>query len=490
MDRITYLQFGVDKMDLARRAALDYSRRRFMKALGGAGALGMVGGSSSWLALAADATPQQLTAGLAQVQLVPPGHAATSVWAYNGTVPGPLLRYKQGEQLHRRLVNALPQPTTIHWHGLRLPNAMDGVPVMTQAPVAPGETFDYRFDLPDAGTYWYHPHYQSEEQLGRGLSGALVIDEPDQALWGQASLIDDDQVLVFDDWRLEADASISETFGNRRDRAHAGRIGNWITVNGTGTWSQPVGHGQRLRLRLLNAANARIFTVSAQGMQGWVIALDGMPLQKIVPLKQIALAPGQRADVVVEITAQSDEEALLVSEERDGVFVLADFPVTQAAPQRASANGRPPVPLPANPVAALDNLRSARQVDLLMQGGAMGGMTREMMAAGQFWTFNGHIADHAGDYHHGEPLAEVSAGETLKIRLINETRWPHGMHLHGHHFQRVDQEEIGPLRDTILMQPNEAMTIAFVADNPGDWMLHCHMLGHQAAGMMTWIRVV
>lgn len=478
---------------------MDHSRRRLLGGVSGAGFIGWTFGAAGLLPApggmaAVNAAPATASTGLAansaltaaptSIQLAPSEYASTPVWAYNDKTPGPLLRYRQGETLNRLLVNNLPQPTTIHWHGIRLPNGMDGVPNMTQAPVATdGGQFRYVFDLPDAGTYWYHPHAKSEEQLGRGLYGPLIIDEKDQAAWQLDSGVEDDQVLILDDWRLTQTAALAEPFGNRHDRSHGGRIGNWVTANGVAEWRYPVYAGKRFRLRLINTANARIFSLRSEGLRAWIVALDGMPLADPTAVDQILLGPAQRVDLVVDITASAGE-AMLISEERDGGYALATFPINEAA--TAAPPGSKPAPLPTNTVPAISNLASAKTVDLLMEGGAMGGaasLTREMIDAGMFWTFNGKA------HMQIDPLVVAERGESVRIRMNNQTRWPHSMHLHGHHFQRVQPNGLGPLRDTILMEPGEAFDIAFVADNPGDWMFHCHMLGHQAAGMMTWIKV-
>ncbi|WP_412563648.1 multicopper oxidase domain-containing protein [Thalassobius sp. MITS945101] len=163
----------------------------------------------------------EITARSGKVQLAPADYPMTEVWGYDGLAPGPVLRFQQGERLQRRLVNALEQPTSIHWHGIRIDNAMDGVPGLTQAAVPPGGHFDYDFALPDAGSYWYHAHWASPEQVGRGLHGALIVEED------EAPEVDRDEVLVLDDWRLNPeDAQIMADFDNRHDLSHAGRYGN------------------------------------------------------------------------------------------------------------------------------------------------------------------------------------------------------------------------------------------------------------------------
>lgn len=421
-------------------------------------------------------------------QLAPSGYPATRIWGYDGAVPGPTLRVRQGERLVRTFRNDLPQASSVHWHGIRIANAMDGVVGLTQPAVEPGAEFLYDFALPDAGTYWYHPHNRTYEQMARGLYGALIVEEA-----SGAPQVDRDEVLLLDDWRLTDEALIDESFGNMHDLAHAGRIGNWVTVNGKGAWSQDVAQHARLRLRVVNTANARIFTLGVQGLEGWVVALDGMPLDAPQPLDRVTLAPAQRADLIVDVIADEGEEALLVSFEGDGGFAVAAFPVNSAA--RAGRLAAP-APLPPNPMPALGDLQAARHVDLKMEGGAMGGLReamldgqktdiRDMAARGKVWAFNGMAGM-------GEaPLLEARLGETVRITMTNDTAWPHGMHLHGHHFRQIlDDGTLGPWRDTLLMNRSETAEIAFVADNPGDWLLHCHMLEHASGGMMTWLRVV
>jgi FtsP/CotA-like multicopper oxidase with cupredoxin domain len=431
--------------------------------------------------------PEVIEAREGLARLTPPEYPETAIWGYGGQAPGPVIRVRQGERVVRRLVNALPRPTTIHWHGIRIDNAMDGVPGMTQATVPPGGEFLYDFAVPDAGTYWYHPHDRSYEQVARGLAGALIVEEAEGA-----PVVDHDEVLLIDDWRLTREAQIADGFGDMHDVSHAGRIGNWITVNGQGEWTRSTGRHARYRLRLVNNANARIFSLECQGLTGWVVALDGMPLQRPTPLARFSLAPAQRADLIVDVTAAEGGEAFLISHERDGGFAIATFAVGGTLrPDRLP----PPAPLPANPVAPLGDLDAARRADLLMEGGAMGRMRgammggrmtpiRDMAAAGKVWAFNG-MADMPD-----APLIEAERGETVRLTMRNETSWPHAMHLHGHHFRQIDADgTIGPLRDTLLVDRGGAAEIAFVADNPGDWLLHCHMLEHSAGGMMTWLRV-
>src|SRR3546814_20641427 len=160
---------------------------------------------------------------------------------------------------------------------MRVPNAMDGVPHLTQHPIAPGESFVYEFDAIDAGTFWYHPHQRSFEQVGRGLCGPLVVDE------AEPIAVDRDVTWVLDDWRLQKDASISGGFGNMMDTGMAGRIGNTVTVNGQVPDTFAVRAGERFRLRLITAANARIFELEFDGHRHTVIAPDGQTVAPHAP---------------------------------------------------------------------------------------------------------------------------------------------------------------------------------------------------------------
>ena len=279
---------------------------------------------------------ETLTLREGRAQIAPPGYPETVIWGPDGMAPGPVLRQAQGSRLVRRVVNDLPQPTALHWHGIRIDNAMDGVPGVTQEAIPPGGDFLYDFLLPDAGTYWYHSHAQSSEQVERGLQGALIVDEV------EPPELDGDHVLILDDWRLSQDAQIVGDFTNGHDLSHAGRIGNVVTTNGTMDLTLTAGRGDRLRLRLINAANARIFTLSLEGMTGWIIATDGMP----VPLPRaitgrFSLAPAQRLDLIVEFRTDEDE-AFLIDHVRDEAFAQVSFKLDGSGTPRTNA----PLPLP------------------------------------------------------------------------------------------------------------------------------------------------
>jgi len=243
-------------------------------------------------ARAENAREFRLHAAPGRARLVPEPWGESDVWCYGGAVPGPEIRVRQGARLRIAVENALAEETTVHWHGLRVPNAMDGVPHLTQAPIAPGETFLYEFDAVDAGTFWYHPHQRSFEQAGRGLYGALIVEE------ANPPRVDRELVWVLDDWRLTQDAAIAGDFGGFHDMSHAGRLGNTVTINGRVPDAVLVRTGERIRLRLINAANARIFALDFGTLAPQVIALDGQPVTPhAAPGGRVVLGPAMRADL-------------------------------------------------------------------------------------------------------------------------------------------------------------------------------------------------
>lgn len=319
----------------------------------------------------------------ARQSLVGAAHPATDVWAYNGSVPGPELRFKQGERLRIEVENALGVDTTMHWHGVRLPNAMDGVPHLTQAPIAAkGGRFIYDFELKDAGTFWYHPHLGSPEQVGRGLYGALIVEEPEPP----------------------AVRAIREVFGVRA--------------------------GERIRLRLINASNARIYGLRFEEHQPWIIALDGHP---VAPhwFGRLVLGPGMRADVILDCVAAPGSRHRVIDDfYGNRAYELLKIQYGDEKPLRQSFEPAPR--LAANPLAQPDVERAERQ-RIVFGGGMMGAMPNQREHRGLVWTVNGKAVPEQG--HHHAPLATLVRGRSYIIELVNQTSWHHPIHLHGHVFR-------------------------------------------------------
>ena len=229
--------------------------------------------------------------------------------------------------------------------------------------------------------------------------------------------------------------------------------------------------GDRVRFRLINAATNRIFPVAVSGVAGSLVALDGMALSEPRPMTELTLAPAQRADLIVDITGTVGFDMLI----RQGPYRLADLAVSGTNTDRQSrpimALKSPNLPTPVEPT---------QNLTLTMMGGAMGGRHD----GDNIWAFN-NVSDLQGD-----PFGSFQNGETVRITFANDTSFPHGIHLHGHHFYEVDEDgALGDLRDTILVGAGESRDVMCVFDNPGRWLLHCHMLSHAVGGMRTWVNV-
>jgi FtsP/CotA-like multicopper oxidase with cupredoxin domain len=426
------------------------------------------------------AAPRRIEARPGEARLHPTVVNAARIWGFDGAVPGPVLRVPQGERFQAELLNSLPQPTTIHWHGIRIDNAMDGVPHMTQHAVEPGSNFFCDFVAPDAGTFWYHPHERSYEQVARGLAGVLIVEE------AVPPTFDRDEVLVLSDWRLGTDGALDETFGMPHDRGHAGRLGNVITVSGMPDPTFPIRRHERVRLRLINAASARIFRLRFEGLNARLIAIDGQPVAPTSGYGEgLTLSPGNRADVIVDGIGEPGTVFPIVDlrGKRNEIALLI---LTEDAPVRTAPLASP-IELKPNPLTPPD-LSIAKPVDLVMSGGAKDELDMSFMSQGnKIWAFNG--VSGMGE----APLFTLKRGESVTVRMRNDTAWPHGMHFHGNHFRIVARGDGKPVLpywwDTILLEPKDDITIAYAGDNPGRWMIHCHMLDHQAAGMDTWFEV-
>lgn len=395
----------------------------------------------------------------------------TPVWSYNSQIPGPVIHGREGTTLIVDFVNKLKEPSSIHWHGLRIDNAMDGVPGVTQDPVAPGENFIYRLKLEDAGTFWYHPHFNSSEQLERGLKGVFIVEETEKQPWSR------DLVWLMDDWLLQKDGSIYPQFNTGRDLMHDGRWGNAPTINGKFRPDFTVKPGERIRLRLINGTNARIFAPQIVGLSSDVIAVDGRPVTQIFPHNRFVLSPGNRIDLDISIPPEASGKTYSVEDRfTRKPFLLASLKVGKSEPVNT------PEFLPSTeanfiPAQMFDNVPVAKTWDLnAIRGGKYG----------IGWTMNMRLWPDADK-------ADYPLGIPRKIIFKNSSSRLHPMHIHGVFFrvlERNGQKAVEQFtRDTVLVGPRESVTIGFVPEHPGIWLTHCHIQSHAEAGMMTTIEV-
>ena len=447
----------------------------------------------SW---AASVDERRIKVAPSQAPLTGPDSPQVAIWAYDGTVPGPTLRLRQGEPVRIVVENGLDENTTIHWHGIRLQNSMDGVPGLTQPPIKPGESFLYEFTPPDAGTFWYHPHDDSLVQIGRELAGALIVEEAEPVA------VDRDLLWILQDWRLGKDGQIAGGFGNMMDASMSGRVGNIVTINGTPPADEPVRAGERVRLRLANACLARMMALRFEGHRPVVVALDGQPCDPHEPYDgRLLLAPAMRIDVMLDMQGGPGSRYAVVDDFYDGLAYTLTTLVYDGSPLPLLPLDTP-IGLPRNSLPE-PVLAAAGRQEIVLQGGMMGGgklkgvggmmgMMMPGMGGSGTWGINGMSM--TGDGQSGmTPQFTLKHGASCLLTMRNETAWWHSMHVHGFSLSVLSRNG-APVphrqwQDTVLLAPKDTVECAFVADNPGDWMLHCHVADHQMAGLMTVFRV-
>ena len=400
--------------------------------------------------------------------------AKLRVWAYNNQVPGPTLRIRLGDTLRVRFTNKLPQATTIHWHGVRVPNAMDGVPNATQPPIQPGQSFTYEFTPKDAGTFWFHPHVRASEQVERGLYGVLIVEDREPPPYQQ------DVVWVIDDWLLGADRQIVGAFNTGHDLAMDGRWGNAITVNGRTDTTLHVGAGERIRLRLLNSSNGRIYAPDFGDAKVEIIAVDGLYLRAPITLDRFELAPGNRLDLDITSTGNTSRVVTVI----DRFFAQRPNKLAELQLDGGQLPARFASPARARVPSWADGLEAPITKTFALDARRGGPYGIEWMFDGK--PFAGH--DHA------HPTLSLVKGAWTRLQFTNATARLHPIHLHGMFFKvlgRNGQPVDEPFfRDTVLVHARETVDIGLVPLDEGHWMMHCHILEHAEAGMMTMIDVV
>jgi len=394
----------------------------------------------------------------------------TRAWGFDGQVPGPTIEAHVGDVLEVRLTNHLPEPTAIHWHGLRVAAAMDGTD-MVQRPVAPGEDFVYRFKLPDAGTFWYHPHMNETVQLERGLYGALIVRGPDEPR------LDAERTLLLDDVQLDRKGQIKPP--GWWLESHNGREGSTRLVNGKREPELTMPAGQVERWRIVNAASARYVRLSIGDRPFRILGTDGGLITEPVTTSDVLLTPADRVDLAVGPFAEGATVRIDSLRYARGKFGMpkrepfATLHVGPAAPSRAviPETLRPIEPLVTGPVTP----------------------TREVHLGWKLSLKHGvDFVINEESHHRADP---VRVGDLQVWDIINRSPVDHPFHLHGFFFQVLEVNGRPPAflswEDTVNIPARGRVRIAWMPDDrPGEWMYHCHILEHHAAGMMAHFDVV
>ncbi|MBI2467626.1 MAG: multicopper oxidase family protein [Candidatus Rokubacteria bacterium] len=511
-------------MGTAEVTARALSRREFIRASGqaGLGALALAAGGGARLASAGATQPRR--SGVREIHLearelaweLAPGKVVKAM-AYNGQVPGPEVRLKEGERVRIVLSNALSEPTTIHWHGVDVPAPMDGVPGISQKPVQPAETFAYEFEARPAGTRWYHTHFQEHDQLDLGLAAPLIIEPAG----GDPFPFDREYTLVLDDWATGTGRPLPSTregtaggrggmggmmggmggmMGGGMGRMMEGMMGrggmmggrtpayDTMTINGKAypaTAPLTVRKGERVRLRLINASADHTHVIRLAGHRLQVTHTDGNPLVQAVEADAVPIAPSERYDVqfvadrpgawflyCAEVGHPSaGEQVLVVYEGHEGRHPEAPAEgMTRLELWRyGSGRGRDVLPRAWG---------RERSFDLLLSGGMMGS---------DAWTINGK------QYPRTDPL-RLRTGDRVRVRFENHSMEAHPMHLHGQSFRVLavnGARYAEPIvKDSVDVDAHMgSVVIEFTAHNPGDWFLHCHKPMHMEGGMITLAKI-
>ena len=418
-----------------------------------------------------------LVAGTAKLELV--SGTTTDVFAYNGTVPGPVLEFREGDHVVVHFRNDLPVPTTVHWHGLHLPFAADGSPFH---PVAPGGTYDYEFDVRPgtAGTYWYHPHpnHETGGQVARGLYGAIVVRAADDPL---AAL--PERVLVLSDNRFLPDGSLDiadpHSHAGRLDREN-GREGPVLLVNGRALPELAIRSGEVQRWRVVNASAGRIYRLSLEGQPFLFVGTDGGLFERPLEVTDIKVAPSERVEILVRGTGAPGSSV-----------ILQDLPYDRYIPQTRPTGWNAARPLltlryspepPGRPVAELPT--TLRRVEPLDPARA----TATRLVVLSQGLINGRQMDMA------RIDVDAPLGATEIWEVENLVGMDHPFHLHGYRFQVLDRngvpEPFPAWKDVVNLPRHQ--TLRFIVrydDYPGKWMFHCHILDHEDHGMMGILQV-
>ena len=415
-----------------------------------------------------------LEARVAPIEITP--GVRTDAWTYNGGLPGPLIRARRGDRLIVHFSNTLPQSTTVHWHGLQVPIEMDGVPGASQPPVEPGGSFTYDFVVPDAGLFWYHPHVMSAAQVGFGLYGPLLVEDPDDPV-----KVADELVLVLSDIATDDDGKLHSADSGGILGALLGREGNHVLVNGRVRPTVTARDGALQRWRIVNAAKSRYFElVLGDGQAFELIGVDGGHMEYSLKKWTIVLGPGERADVLVAPRLDGKSLTLISNPFNRGfgstefrsaeeliVFEPAKMPPVAAAELPKVTRDIPPMSAQGATPIAIDLVMTKEQ-----------GITGFALEGGPFWK---------------KTSVRAKVGETQLWTITNKAIWAHPIHLHGFFFQEVDEKGI-PVRprawkDTIHVPVDATRRFLVTLARPGSWMWHCHILDHADAGLMSFVDV-
>ncbi len=481
-------------------------------------------------AVAAKVTPLKngdtldLTAGLVRRTIK---GQAFAMYAFNGQVPGPLIRVSQNATITVHFHNRIDLPSSVHWHGVRLDNASDGAVGVTQQPVAPGADYTYTVHFPDAGIYWYHPHVREDIEQSMGLFGNMLVDAPGGDYYSPAN---QEQVLMLSDLLMQGDTLIP--FGKDQvDFALMGRVGNVLLVNGEPDYRLTVHRGEVVRFFLTNVSNSRTWNVSFGGAPIKVLASDVSRFEHEEMVPSVVLAPAER--YVVEVRFEKPGQFAMVNavqainhyrgefeQEVDTLGVIT-VDSTAAAPdysaQFSTLRTYDSVTQDINRYRKYFDKPPDKSITLTVRTSGLPLATVQFMTidtayfAPVEWvdgmpdmnwlSTSGQVQwilrDDATGKENGDIDWHVKRGSVVKLRIFNDPTsfhpMQHPIHLHGQRMLVVSRDGVPTKnlvwKDTALIPVGSTVDLLIDASNPGNWMLHCHIAEHLGAGMMMVVHV-
>jgi FtsP/CotA-like multicopper oxidase with cupredoxin domain len=393
-------------------------------------------------------------------------------WTYNGGIPGPLIRTRIGDRLIVHFKNELDEPTTVHWHGVRVPIEMDGVPEISQPEVKKGESFTYDFVVRDAGLYWYHPHVMSAAQVGYGLYGALLVEDSADGVG-----VGDQLTLVLSDIGFNSKGALEPADSGGSAGMVFGREGEYVLANGRRRPTLLARSGAPQRWRIVNAAKSRFFYLDLDGQEFTLIGTDGGIQEKPTKSDIILVTPGERIDVIVSPKGKPGTTLPLRAMLYNRGYGSVEY---RAVEEVLTIEFTTEAPVTTAPVAVAREIQAASiegatPVNILLTLPPMQNNKSEFQVNGvPFWKAKPYVA---------------KLGEKQLWIVKNESEWDHPFHIHGFFFQVIDKDgqAVRPLalKDTVNVPMKETVSLLVTFDErPGEWMFHCHILDHADGGLM------
>jgi len=417
---------------------------------------------------------------LAKVELEP--GKIVEAWTYNGVVPGPLITANVGDRLIIHFTNNLPEPTTIHSHGIRLPIEMDGVPGYSQSEVMPkGGTFTYDYIVPDAGLYWYHPHVNAAAQVGNGLYGPLLVRDPTEKVGAV-----DELVIVLSDIGIDEHGHLEDPNSGGTTGMAFGREGNIVLVNGHVGRTLTARAGVPQRWRILNPSKSRYFALDLDGQDFKVIGTDGGLQEYPTTTSSLVIGAAERVDVIVTPTGKPGSELPFRSYVFNRGYGSVEFRPAEEVLFTIKFSDDPPYTAPAPP----EIKRAIAPIPVAGAKAVTMDLTIEQLQDGSF-----QYGINKVPFNHSKPFM-AKEGEIQVWTINNKTPWTHPFHLHGFFFQVLDEKTGEPARplawkDTVSVpfEKSVKIVVKFDEGHPGKWMMHCHILDHAEGGLMGAVQV-